>query len=87
MQKDKPAGFSHQLLGHCLYKMGNSMIKMKKVESLNRQEDCITYVFDDRIKDSSLFHEIIRKNNINLQSFLVDAHKTKKPDRIRQYIT
>jgi hypothetical protein len=47
----------------------------------------MAYILDDRLVRNSVFHKIINNNKLNFESFLKDAHKTKKPDRLRQYIT
>lgn len=82
-----PQGYDHSLLGCYVYNMGNIRIKMRPIESLKRQEEVLAYIFDDGIMESSILYRIIRDNKTNLNSFLSDAHRTKKPDRLRQYIT
>jgi glutathionyl-hydroquinone reductase len=45
------------------------------------------YILDDRLWGKSIFYDIIANNKLNFSLFLKDAHKAKKPDRLRQYIT
>jgi hypothetical protein len=47
----------------------------------------MAYILDDRLAKNSAFNDIVRQNKLNYTAFLKDAHKTKKPDRLRQYIT
>lgn len=86
-ERQNPAGYEHNLLGCNLYTLGNVRIKMKRLESLKKQQDTIIYLLDDRIEETSIFYEAIKNNKINYQTLLLDVHKSKKPERLRQYLT
>lgn len=86
-QKKNPSWFKKEYLGCRVYSYKDIKIKLRPLESLHRKEPSLAFVIDDRLDESSIFHSIIKELKVNFNSFLADVHRSKKPERLRQYIT